>query len=296
MDRQLRKKAIHLIWFVPCLCLLGVLAMCVLWGTGVRTEASEHQLPLLESVPRSHWEALAQKHIFFGHQSVGYNILDGVKDVMKEHGFIRLNVVEASDHIVLGQPALTHCKVGKNHDPLSKIKAFANVIDRDEAADVDIALVKFCYVDIKHDSNVESVFGAYVETMEQLKRRHPSVEYIHVTVPLRSAENGVRWCVEQRVKRLIGQPTILEDNHQRHRYNQLLREMYSPGGTVYDLALVESTTPQGQSHYVKKSREKVPFLCMDYSADGGHLNALGRRRAAEQLLITLAEVAYRQGH
>ncbi|OEU51706.1 MAG: hypothetical protein BA868_08700 [Desulfobacterales bacterium C00003106] len=44
----------------------------------------------LKDVPVSSWEKLAQKNIFFGHQSVGFNIMDGIKDLMKENPQIKL--------------------------------------------------------------------------------------------------------------------------------------------------------------------------------------------------------------
>ncbi|HSA96105.1 MAG TPA: hypothetical protein VLJ16_08640, partial [Acidobacteriota bacterium] len=36
----------------------------------------------LEAVPQEKWDSLAQKRIFFGHKSVGFNIISGLEDVM----------------------------------------------------------------------------------------------------------------------------------------------------------------------------------------------------------------------
>ena len=39
------------------------------------------QFPNIKDVPASKWENLSQKKIYFGHQSVGFNIIDGIKDL-----------------------------------------------------------------------------------------------------------------------------------------------------------------------------------------------------------------------
>ena len=51
----------------------------------------------LKDVPESTWKTLSKKKIFFGHQSVGFDIIDGIKDIMKENPQIKLNIVETSN-------------------------------------------------------------------------------------------------------------------------------------------------------------------------------------------------------
>jgi len=55
------------------------------------------QFPSIKDVPTSKWENLSQKKIYFGHKSVGFNIIDGIKDVMKENPQIKLNIVETAN-------------------------------------------------------------------------------------------------------------------------------------------------------------------------------------------------------
>jgi hypothetical protein len=52
--------------------------------------------PSIKNVPESQWEELSKKRIYFGHQSVGVNIVDGIKDVLRENPQIKLRVVETS--------------------------------------------------------------------------------------------------------------------------------------------------------------------------------------------------------
>ena len=64
-------------------------------------------MPSIDDIPREHWAQLAQKKIFFGHRSVGYNIIDGIKDIMAERPYIKLNIVETSDPAQVDHPPST---------------------------------------------------------------------------------------------------------------------------------------------------------------------------------------------
>ena len=55
------------------------------------------KFPSIKDVSSEKWENLSQKKIYFGHQSVGFNIIDGIKDVMKENPQIKLNIVETAN-------------------------------------------------------------------------------------------------------------------------------------------------------------------------------------------------------
>ena len=265
--------------------------MYVFPGLTIETGPSQRELPTLESIPQKYWEVLATKRIFFGHQSVGYNVVEGLRDIMNEHKHIALNIVEASDLTPDRQPCFAHGTVGENRKPRSKIEAFVNTIDQNSDARIDIALMKLCYVDIEHDSDVDSIFQAYSAAMAQVDDRHPAIRVVHVTAPLESGYSSPKWRLKQSIRCLIGWPTLFDDNLQRHRYNELLREEYGDTGSIFDLARAESTAPQGQSSYIEKTKATVPSLWIGYTDDGGHLNQLGRRKAAEQLLITLARMA-----
>ena len=97
------------------------------------------QFPSIKDIPASKWENLSQKRIYFGHQSVGFNIIDGVKDVMKEHPQINLNIVETSDESDFKVGLLAHSKVGKNNDPKSKINEFVSFMNSGIGIKADIA-------------------------------------------------------------------------------------------------------------------------------------------------------------
>ncbi len=256
-----------------------------------RTDTQKVEQPSIDGVPAAHWRALAGKRIFFGHQSVGYNIIDGIIDVANEHDYVKLNVVQTREPAEFGRPLLAHAQVGRNYDPASKIEGFRNVMDAGVGDKADIALFKFCYVDVTRDSDPKKIFDGYVAAIEDLKRRYPRTKLVHVTVPLCSAPKGIRRNVKQSLKSLIGKPGVLDDNVMRERYNKLLRDAYSGKEPVFDLALIESVNPKGLKCYAAGRAEKVPVMALAYTDDGGHLNSEGRKKVAEQFLIVLAQTA-----
>lgn len=256
-----------------------------------KTDVNKIALPSIDDVPKEYWAKLAEKKIFFGHQSVGYNIIEGVRDIINEREYMKLNVVETKEPAEFDQPIFAHSQVGKNTDPASKITGFRNIMDAGVGNKVDIAFFKFCYVDIMRDSDPQEIFDDYSNGIEGLKARYPETKFLHVTVPVRSTPKGAKRTLKEHVKLLIGKPGTLDDNIKRQHYNTLLNEAYSKTDPVFDLALVESVDPGGFRYYANKGVEKVFVMALQYTDDGGHLNEEGRKKVAEQLLITLAKIA-----
>ncbi|MHC4509888.1 MAG: hypothetical protein ACYTAO_13155 [Planctomycetota bacterium] len=248
-------------------------------------------LPSLGEVRAEHWANLARAKIFFGRQSVGYNIIQGITDIADQHDQIELNIVETHAPAQLDRPILAHARIGRNTDPNSKIESFKNIVSAGLGHRVDIAFFKFCYVDIMRDSDPQKIFDAYAAAIEDLKHRYSATKFLHVTVPLCSLPRGPKKGLKQAVKSLIGIPGVLDDNIIRERYNELLRKAYSQTEPIFDIALIESTTPNGLKCHAAKRAENVPVMVPEYTDDGGHLSARGRKRMAEQLLIILAGMA-----
>ena len=247
----------------------------------------------LNDVPKSKWEALSQKRIFFGHQSVGYNIIDGIKNIMQEHSFIKLKIIETTNPDDFDFPIFAHTRVGKNTDPVSKCDAFANFLEKGIGDKVDIAFFKFCYVDITAKSDVEKVFLYYKQTLQHLEKKYPKTIFIHCTVPLTLPKATFK----RKIKLLLSlksihtfETRVQEDNIKRNQFNEMLRNEYKNKEPIFDLALIESTFPNGRRAFFKRSSKIYYSLVPDYTYDGGHLNELGRKIVAEQLLIFLANL------
>jgi hypothetical protein len=245
-------------------------------------------LPSIKDVADSAWEKLAHRKIYFGHQSVGYNIIEGIKDLLKENPQIELNVIETADPKSLRAPILAHSRLGKNGAPGSKIDAFSGLLKGGLREKTDIAFFKFCYVDISPKSDVKGIFSEYRKTMDILTREFPKTKFFHVTVPLTARQGGAKALV----KKLIGKPIGgREDNMKRTQYNRLLKEAYDGKAPLFDLAGIESTSSNGNRSSFSRDGTIYYSLVPEYTNDGGHLNELGRRIVAEQLLIFLANLS-----
>jgi hypothetical protein len=259
--------------------------------TRMKEDTNKITLPSINDVPRESWAKLARKRIFFGHKSVGYNIIGGIEDIINERDYIKLNILEAHEPGEFDRSVFAHSQVGRNTDPVSKIESFRNIMDSGVGEKVDIAFFKFCYVDVMRDSEPREILDSYKAAIEELKGRYPQTKFLHVTVPLCSAPKGLKRDIKERIKLMIGRPGILDDNMMRQNYNTLLNDAYFKTEPVFDLALIESVSPEGFRCYASKGAQKVSLMVPEYTEDGGHLNSQGRKKVAEQLLILLAQIA-----
>lgn len=239
----------------------------------------------LAEVPVEKWQALATKRIYFGHQSVGYNILDGINDLVNENPQIKLNVVESTDFSKHLGGAFFHSKVGANFDPGSKMGDFEKAFTADNAGKIDIAFLKFCYVDITADTKPEQVFASYADMLKRVRANNPQMILVHFTAPLTANQGG--W--KAYLKNLIGRPIGgQDDNIKRYEYSQMITSAFEKTEPVLDIARLESTKRDGIRASFKKKGKDYFYLNPEYTYDGGHLNEVGRKLVAEQLLLLLA--------
>lgn len=242
----------------------------------------------MKDIPESQWQRLSEKTIFFGHHSVGNNIISGLQDLMIENPQIKLNILETHDPAAFNTPLLAHSKVGMNMDPKSKCDAFADFMERGLGEKADIAFFKFCFVDLKAATDIDSLFSDYKKTMEVMRQKYPRTTFLHVTVPLTTVQTGIKaW-----VKQIIGRPIDgYDDNARRGEFNDRLRNEYQGKAPVFDLAVLESTSPDGTRTSFARDGRVYQSMVPDYTHDGGHLNERGRRLVAEQLLVLLVSLS-----
>ncbi|HEX7034936.1 MAG TPA: SGNH/GDSL hydrolase family protein [Pseudomonadales bacterium] len=229
--------------------------------------------------------AVAAARILLGHQSVGRNLLAGLGALSEEHG-VPLRIVEIDGVPPDDGPGIFHSNIGRNGDPESKCEVFARLLDRPERPRYDLAMMKFCYVDLGRDTPLEvaAMLERYTALVEQIRRARPDVRLVHVTMPLVADPPGKKtW-----LKRLVGLPTALDaDSALRSAYNDALRERFA-GEPLFDLARVESTRPDGTRSSFSRDGKEIPTLAPPYTDDGAHLNAEGQRRAAVEFVRTMA--------
>lgn len=227
--------------------------------------------------------ALQSARGFFGHQSVGGDIMNGMADILRDSG-TQLPVLELQTVTPLPDAFLLHMPVGKNSEPKTKCDDFKRIVDQDLAGKIDYALLKFCYIDIGEDTDVEALFAYYRSVLDGLKARHPDVTFIHVTAALRETPGGFGvW-----VREAMGKPNRAKlANIKRHEFNELLRGAYA-GDPIFDLAASESTYPDGRRESFTMNGRTYYSLIGAYTHDGGHLNELGRQHVAADFVRSIA--------
>ena len=235
-------------------------------------------------IPPDAGKALATKRIYFGHQSVGYNIVDGIAAWAKERPDLGLKIVESRAPEAFATPGFVHAKNGANYEPLGKIQDFARTMEAGVGNKADIAFFKFCYVDFSPETDIDKVFAEYKTTMARLRTQFPQTKLVHVTVPLTIVQSGPKAMIKQLLGKKLGGA---DANIVRNRYNELLRREYQGKEPLFDLAVVESTLNDRPVRF-EQDGARYPALAREYSSDGKHLNADGARWTAAHLLSALA--------
>lgn len=212
---------------------------------------------------------LRGSRVFFGHHSVGQNILDGLATLSKEAGI---------------EVKLEDAPVGQNTRPLEKFRDFAERAERDPGDGTQLMLMKLCYVDFNPRTDVDELIRGYVQAVQRVRKARPAVRIVHVTPPLCVRPSDLK----STLNRTLGRP-VWEDqsNAKRMAFSRKLRESF-PGEPFFDLASVESTRPDGAAEQHDVGGQPVPMLWPGYSNDGGHLNATGQLLAAKAFAHSLA--------
>jgi hypothetical protein len=227
---------------------------------------------------------------FFAHQSVGADILAGIEQLARDGSCVArvLDLAQANAGI---EPDLTHSlliiheRIGVNREPLTKIVAFRDLLDAKHRPEIDVALLKFCYVDITIQADAEALWRHYETAIEQLSTVHPGVHLVHCTVPLRSLPIGLYAGLRRALSRSLGRrhPAIAA-NRARDWFNRQLRDRFGSGHRLFDLAALESRRANGKPCELVEAGTRVPSLAREWTYDGGHLNERGRTMAAAAFL------------
>lgn len=234
-------------------------------------------------------EKMNSSRIFFAHKSVGDNILTGLERLAEQNG-IELKTIKLSSETPLTHYSFAHSTEGANGNPRSKVDAFYSKLQQlnGEFAP-QIAFMKFCFVDVTADTDVEQLFTYYKQMIERLEAERPEINLIHLTVPLTARSYNFK----DRIKRLISLPTWNDAaNIKRAEYNRLLRA-YFPPESVFDIALIESISPDGERERFFNHGKAYYAMSPLYTNDGGHLNRLGQDTVASELTLFLANALSR---
>ena len=272
--------------FARLMVLLG--SMLVFAGCSESVGVSTMAVTRLQDVPAEKLEALSSRSYFFGHQSVGRNMLDGLRMVMADNPSIKLNVVESESVDNLAPGAFLHANVGKNRFPQTKIDQYQGALDAGLGNQVNVAFLKFCYVDLAQTGDAAALFEQYQASIERLKKAYPETTFVHFTLPVKSVPTGLKTTIKNLLGREIAEQ---EDNIRRAQYNRLLRETYDGKDPIFDIAKLESIDPAtGAAFSFRLAGESYEAMSPGNTDDGGHLSESGKRWIAEQLVVFLANL------
>lgn len=236
---------------------------------------------------------LADSKIYFGHQSVGDNMIDGIQMYLQSQQAVTLNINNVSGSHAVTDVGFYHAKIGVNGDPLSKILAFKDAMLNGLGAQLDTAGMKLCFWDIRHDTDIDSVLDAYFQTIEDIKRHCPKLSIYHFTVPLMRCSGGIK----QKLKKIMGRPIIPElDNIMRNVYNERLAEKIPDKAFVFDIAWQESVKADGSQALFRNGKNTYRCLAAEHTDDGGHLNDRARLLIAKNFIIFLENILAASNH
>ncbi len=230
-------------------------------------------------------EEVSGLKIYFGHQSVGNNIIDGIEKWESETGTV-LNKLEIEDIDGPSDTPFIHYRVGRNGEPESKIDEFVSKVKSIPEESGAVAFFKLCYVDITGSTDPEALFDYYQSEINQLRENRPDVHLVLFTVPLTSIQKGWKAAAKKVLKR---QPSGVVENMKRHQFNELLRNEYGGVLPVFDLAEAESTLPDGSSETFTYDGHTYPSMSGIFTYDSGHLNDHGAKQVSYNLLAFLVQ-------
>lgn len=272
---------------VVALMIAGV-ALWVLTSRGTNKERSmTSQGSVAADITTDDLAKVSRTKVFFGHQSVGVNVLDGVPGVYAARGMAAPTIEQGGTRPGKDAGFVDHAFIGENEKPLLKIQDFDAKMRSEIGQQVDVAMMKLCYIDIMSNTDVDALFATYRETIAALERDFPKVTFVKVTVPLMTEQGQL----SKLKSRLTGSDRYgSAENAARERLNALIRREYA-GDHLFDLAAIESTAPDGSRAIGTYKGQQYYRLYDGYASDSGHLNGEGARVAATAWLMAVAQAS-----
>jgi hypothetical protein len=255
----------------------------LLFGCGDRavSESPGDVSTRLDSVSQAEWAALGSRRVFFAHQSVGGNVVQGVEALLRERPALGLRLVRSSQPDTIVGGAIIHDYVGENGAPASKTEGFGSIVNATMQHPIEVGMQKFCYADFNKHTDPAAFFATYEQSIEALRRLRPNLQIVHVTAPLLEK----RFALKDVARAVLGKTTTEMQTAKVRAFNDLLRARYGKVDPVFDLAAVESTGQGAGGDHAAES-----LAAQFATPDGGHLNDLGQRVVAAELLVFLAKL------
>lgn len=281
----INKNSLSPRWALPFLILFALVLQGCQPGDTPQQKNSSKKITMPKPAV-SDFAPIQQHRIFFMHQSVGKNLMNGVGLLAQDVGVD----IPLEQRDIPGLAAgfssngIIHAYGGKNQFPETKIQSFAEQLTMfPENGRPNVAIMKFCFIDFDTDTDVDGLFRQYTTMIDSLEKRYPDITFAHMTVPLMAFPRSLK----ARIKRLLGMSVWIDaTNARREAFSQRIRNHY-PANRVFDIARYESTHPDGVREKRNEHGETIYGLVPAYTHDGSHLNATGQRYVARGFLAFL---------
>lgn len=213
-------------------------------------------------------EIVATRKVYFAHNSVGGNILDGLESIATQQG-VTIHRQWFSNAQTFAAPVFAESGVDTNGDPMQKISDFEGTRMPAVGAGPRYAFFKMCFVDFDSGSDAQAIAQAYIASAKRLAQKYPQTTFVHFTVPLCTAADTA-------------------SNDKRNDYSDLIRAAF-PASAVFDLATAESTRGDGTKETYTSNGKTRPALAPDWASnDDCHLSSAGGEAMATALVKYLA--------
>jgi lysophospholipase L1-like esterase len=254
---------------------LAAVAALLALVAGCEPDSSPATAMKPDAVNAAELERFSQLRIAFAHQSVGNNILAGLRALSAEQ-HVPLALDETREPIA--GPGMHHFMIGINEQPQTKIVDFDKLMHGGMAQSADLAILKLCFADFVPQVEPQALARSYIGELEKLSGEYPQTTFVPVTAPLMTVQTGFT----ARIKKILGiRPAGYEANERRFRFNQALREHSAGKGVLFDIASLESDAGNARAEF---GGEVFEALDPAYTTDGGHLNDAGQKLVASALV------------
>lgn len=224
--------------------------------------------------------------MLFGVLSVGADIAKGIRQAFSAAHVAKPDVTtwsKANTSDRKRKSLVATATIGTNGNALSKLRAFARLTNDAPRGSVDVALMALNYQDVTAETDIDSLFDDYAETMDSIEQANPDITFLYTTVPVTTANS---WRAVDRVTvtglRGVDQ-SVWQDNIARERLNTLIREQYTPTGRLFDIAALQAEVGGGK--VAAKIHQGQYYFVMNptLSSNGRGLNKTGSRQLAHSL-------------